>query len=374
VNLLEPWVFFRLVAGLIACLCFCHAAWVGLRVIRYFHLRSTAEGQLSLERQAELGAASARVGAGVQVGALLLTVLSADQLSASVKGAMCGYGVVHADPAGPMSVGATVLAALGAGVLLQLLELDARTRSLAMIRPIAWGAIGLAVLSLADLGLALSWLGSLDFSVVASCCSSGLDAAVGGSDPGGTLGSKGDARQAVVALGLALVPLSAAVALLASRRPRGRGMVRARGLAIASGALSALALPITFAAAALEVAPHVYEVPHHRCPYCLFRIDAGYLGYPLFGAALLAAIWSIGAAVAALVAPRSPVAPASPPSPGAPAAHAPLAPAGSDADPFDAFASRALRLAGIAWLCAGALCAAPVVRYAIVTGGASLFP
>ena len=152
-SYLEPWVLARLVAGVVAAALFVHAAWVGLRVLRFFHVQSTAEGQLALERQAELGAASARVGAGVQVLALLLSLLAADQLTSSVRGAMCGYGVVHAVEAGPWSVIVSLLAAIGAGAQLELLALDRRVRGLGLVRPLAGTALVLAALSLAGDGL-----------------------------------------------------------------------------------------------------------------------------------------------------------------------------------------------------------------------------
>ena len=51
-----------------------------------------------------------------------------------------------------------------------------------------------------------------------------------------------------------------------------------------SGALALVVAPLALAAVTLEVAPHVYEVPQHLCPFCLFKADAYFIGYPLFGA------------------------------------------------------------------------------------------
>lgn len=340
-SLLEPWILFRLVAGLVACLCLGHAAWIGLRVLRFSHLASTAEGQLSLERQAELGATSARVGAVLQMGALLLSVLSADRLTSSIKGAMCGYGVVDASPLGWWAMGTSLIAALAAGVLLQLLGLDARTRSLSLLRPVAKVSVGVAALAIADLGATFGWLSALDFSVVASCCSSGLDDAPSAV---GAMGGPAGARLLFTSLAALSIPLAAGWALLSSRRP-------ARWLAVTSGLMAALALVASLGTIPLEVAPHVFETPHHRCIYCLFKPEALFLGYPLLGALLLGAVWGMGSAAGALLSK----------------------PEGAE-DPFVPFARQALRREAAAWLLTGALCALPVVRYAIVTGGLSLFP
>ncbi len=339
-NGLEPWVLVRLAAGLCALCLFARGAWVAARVLRFGHLASSGEGQLALERQAELAATAARVGAAVQVFALFLSAVVADRMAPSVRGAMCGYGVVHANEAGPWSVAATLGAAVAAGAYWQVLRLDRAHRSLALLRPVSWGALLLAGASAIDFGLVLQWLGGLDLSVVASCCSSGADA-------GGEAlarGAGGGAREAATAAALVAMPLAFWAALWAAR---GGG----RGRALVAGALSLAALPAAVAAVVLEVAPHVYEVPHHRCPYCLFRADAWGIGYPLFGALFVAAVAALGSSAGALLTLR----------------------AREADDPFPRFAAPLLRREALALALALALGVAPVVRFAWLAGGASLF-
>jgi hypothetical protein len=280
------------------------------------------------------------VGAAVQVLALALTVIVADRMTPSVRGAMCGYGVVHANEAGPLSVAATIVAALGAGAYWQLLRLDRAHRSLALLRPISWGALLLSGASAIDLGFALEWLGGLDLKAVASCCSTGADA-------GGEAiarGAGGAARVGATAAALALLPAALGASLWAARRG-------GRGRALAAGLVALAALPAAAAAIVLEVAPHVYEVPHHRCPYCLFRADAWGIGYPLFGALFVAAVAALGTTLGAV-----------------------LTLGGREArDPFADFARAQLGRTAVALGAALALGVAPVLRYAIVSGGASLF-
>lgn len=340
----EPWVLWRLAAGLVSLCLFARAAWVALRVLRFGHVGATSEGQLALERQAELSATAARVGAVVQVLALLLTVVVADRMTASVRGAMCGYGVVHANEAGPWSVGATLGAALLAGAYWQLLRLDQAHRSLALLRPVSWLALVLACASALDFGFVLQWLGGLDLTAVASCCSSGADAA------GESLarGAGGEGRVGATVAALVAVPGALGASIWAAR---GGGRRGGRGRALAAGALSLAALPAAAAAVVLEVAPHVYEVPQHRCPYCLFRADVWGIGYPLFGALFVAAVLALGASAGALLTLGS----------------------REDRDPFPAFAGPLWRRTAIALSVALVLGAAPVVRYALVSGGASLF-
>ena len=97
---------------------------------------------------------------------------------------------------------------------------------------------------------------------------------------------------ALVGVGLAI-----ATSLLAFRRP-------ARAIVTLAGATALAVVPFAVGAVIFEVAPHVYEMPEHLCPFCLFKSDAYFIGYPLFGAVFLAATWGLGAAAAALFAGR----------------------------------------------------------------------
>ena len=338
-NLLEPWILLRLLAGLLAAALFARAAVTAARVLRHFDVRSATEGQLALERHAELGAAFVRVAATVQVASLVLTVLAADRLSRGVRGAMCGYGVFNATPHGFPALFASIGVAVAAGVLLQLLALDGRVRSLELVRALSVGTLLLAPLSLVDLVWTARFLLDLDLTVVASCCSVQLDA----EGAGEVLYASGP-RVVATVVAVASGALAVVVALLAARRPTPAWATLAGSVAIA-------ALPFAVAAAVLEVAPHAFEVPQHVCPFCLLKSDVWGLGYALFGALYLAAVWGLGAAAGGLFA-RGPAVRVA----------------------FASFARSRLHREAAAWLVALGLGAAPVLRYWWVSGGGSLFP
>jgi hypothetical protein len=338
-NLLEPWVLLRIVAGLVAFLLFARGAITAQRVLRRFDVARATEGQLALERQMDLASTFVRIGAIVQVLALALSALASDRLSRGVRGAMCAYGVFGANEWGFRSLAATAVVALAAGVLTQVLAFDARVRGLDLVRPIAKLTLLMAPLSALDLAFAYEYLSRLDLTVVASCCSVQLDPiAARGS------GFAGGPRVIASIVAIAGTVLSIGAALFAARSP-----TRAR-VAIA-GVLTLLTLPAALAASVLEVAPHAFEVPQHVCPFCLLRSDVLAIGYPLFGALLLAAIWAGGAAASAL-----------------------LARGDAARDALGPFARLRLTRGAAAWALALIVGLVPIVRFAVVSGGASLFP
>jgi hypothetical protein len=337
-TLLEPWVMIRLMAGAVATMLFAYGALTGAKILRYAHLEAATEGRLSLERQAELAATLVKVGALAQLFGCVLSVVAADRLSLAIRGAMCGYGVVEQNRWGWVSILTTIVSSTLAGVLLQLFALDRRVRGLDLMRPLAVSCIALAPIIALDWGLAGAWLTRLDLSVVSSCCSTTLD----------------EARREGVAYwqgprlfamwgALVGVPVAIAAAFFAVRHPR-------RAIVALSGALALVVAPVALGAVTLEVAPHVYEVPQHLCPFCLFKADAYFIGYPLFGAIFLALVWGLGAAAGALVS------------------------SGDRArDAFPAFARSRMTRQAFAWGVALALGALPVVLYAVASPKASLF-
>jgi hypothetical protein len=338
VAILEPWVLLRLIAGLISAALFVRASVTSARVLRFFNLARASEGQLALERRLELARTFVRVGAAVQIAQLALTALAADKLSHSIRGAMCAYGVFAASPWGFRALAATVAAAIGAGLVLQLFSLEARVRDLSVARPLAIATLLLTPLSLIDFALTASFLLGLDLGAVASCCSTEIDAGIGA-----VTGYAEGPRLIATVGALGTVTVAAAAAWFASRRPGAPRIVL-------SGALSVLALPLAIAAAVLEVAPYAFEAPHHTCPFCLLHADVLGIGYPLFAGMFVAAVSTVGAALGALVA-RSEAGKI------AVASGSPVA----------------LRRGAIAWAIVVMVGAAPIVRYAIATHGAPLF-
>ena len=340
-NLLEPWIVFRLVAGIVAAALFARAALTASKVIRRFDVSSATEGQLALEKQVELASTLVRVATFVQVASLALGVLAADRLSRAIRGAMCAYGVFHANEWGFRALASSLAVAVVGGVVAHAYAFDAKLPRLDLVKPLAWLTLFVAPLALVDLALTATFLLHLDLSITASCCSVQLDSAAAGN-----AGYASGPRVTIVWIACAVVALSIALSLLVAKKPE-LSRVAVVGL------LSLLAMPLALAAAVLETAPYAFELPQHVCPFCLLKSDVLWLGYPLFGAILLAAMQGGGAMLAAIFARRL------------------------NADQKEAFflpfARACMKREALAWTIALLAGAAPVVRYHALFGG-GLFP
>ncbi len=337
-NLLEPWILLRLLTGLVACLLFSRGAFTAQKVLRHFDVRRATEGQLALEKQIELGSTFVRIGATVQVLALVLTVLGADRMSRGVRGAMCAYGVFGANMWGFRALAFTGVVALAAGILAQVYTFDTGVKALDLARPLAIMTLAMFPLSAMDLAVTFEFLSKLDLTVVASCCSVQLDPV----SAAGEAYASGPRMLATWLAALGAVT-SIGTALFAVRSP-----TKARILL--AGAVTVFSLPAALAASVLEVAPHAFEVPHHVCPFCLLRTDVLAMGYPLFGGLLLATIWGGGVSLSSL-----------------------LSRGEATREALIPFARRALRRSVGAWALALLVAVAPIARFAFLSGGASLF-
>jgi hypothetical protein len=337
-NLLRPWVLARLLSGAAVVVLCIVAVWVAWRVLAHWRIGRSTEGQLALERRAELVAAIVQVALLVAIVDLALTVLTADRLTHSIRGAMCAWGVFDASPWGFWALGTSALVAMVCALWVVLHRLDLQLERPTLTRRKFVALFAIAPLVAVDLGLTTRWMLDLDMQVVASCCSVGLDDALGAAYT-----HEGGPRElaALAGLGSGIVAALAGVALW-------RWPVRAT--ALVSACASVLAAVAAIPAVLWYVAPHAYETPHHLCPFCLLHADVAGIGWPLFGALFGAAVTGVAAGVVESQRRAS----------GEPASVASMA--------------RGLgKWSAVLWLSAVLLGAAPVLRYAWVTGGASLF-
>jgi hypothetical protein len=337
-NLFQPWILLRLASALTIAFLFVRASATGMRVLRHFDVARSNEGQLLLERRVELAATYARVAAIAAVLDLGLGVLAADRLSHSLRGAMCAYAVFTANANGPIALGLSIALALAGGLLAELYAFDASLPRLDLARLLSMLTLLVAPLAIAHAAFSTMFLLDLDLTATASCCSTELDGAASAS-----LLTTGHPRAGITIVGAALVALAALTMLFSAR---GR-LTRSR---LGAAAVVALAAGVAgTAAVVLGVAPHAFEAPHHLCPFCLLRPDVYGIGYLLFGALYLALVWALGATVPALFSRLS-------------------------SNASFGFARARLRRSAAAWSIALLLGAAPVLRYAWMTGGTFLFP
>jgi hypothetical protein len=338
-NFLNIWVLARLVQVSAAAVLGCLGMVVGLRIAWRWRDGQSSEAQLALERQAELVGSVMQVALLLEVLGLALALQVADHLVGGIRGAMCAFGVLASTWAGWPSLWLSVVTAVACAAWVIFHRLDLSLPSPVLTRRKFFALVVIGPLVVADLALTVAFIYSLDFSVIASCCSVYVD---------DTLVNRQAARWVVSPGWAGWTGLVAAVsALVAStaawRRPQ-PGWTRAA--ALLSIAASVAVLPAVLGV----VAPHVLGVPGHLCPFCLFHAQGYRIGWPLFAALFVAAITGLGLGMVELN--RRAIA---------------------DPAPLRKLGRRLARGSALAWGLALACGLFPVARYYLLSGGVSVF-
>jgi hypothetical protein len=247
-------------------------------VLENWRPASSSARQLSLERRVEMAGLYSHLAlGGFALGGLLLLVAICHFLPVVVPGAMCGTGVLQA--AGPpgwraLAFRCLVLLLLGVAGLITSLNQGTPTAPLAV--PLAKTlllALPLGGLTLFDTARAFLVLNT---HAPVSCCAV-VYTQVAPMVPKASL----IALPAPLLVGLLALLSGLLLFLLYSTSIN----ANARGPLVL--ALAALWLPLAATVLLTSFAAYHFEVLDHRCPWCLFLPEHGWVGYPLLVAFLV---------------------------------------------------------------------------------------
>ncbi|MCS6857375.1 MAG: hypothetical protein NZM37_06665 [Sandaracinaceae bacterium] len=331
-NLFHPWLAERFLVGTLNAMLALLAGWAALGVL----LREQAS--IAEERRFELVASAfaiAKIGAWAEV---FFLVMGADRMAGLLPGTVCAYGVLSANPWGFRALTLALLSAFALSAWQALHSAD-----LTQITPINNRIKARATLLVAPFPIA-SHLASTAFATQlnlrsrSTCCST-----LAIQETSSLLINQVPGAEAwVVFVGASLL---ATISYLIARFTLSKKPI------FSATTLSAIAALSGFFAIPSYLAPHVYESPVHRCPFCLLRSEEaqGY-GWLLYAVMAIAFSSSIRTSVLAWIRPHA-----------------------SEKDEVNSLLSSTLQRAAFAWSLTTALGAAPVITYTIAHRGASLF-
>jgi hypothetical protein len=247
-----------------------------VRVLRHWDLASGAESQLALERRTYLSATLLAFVCATQIVATLLFVFNADRMATMFVGAMCAVGTLNVNAFGfPALIAQLVLLFLCAGWLI-VHHADNQGYDYPLIRPKYGALLLLAPVAATAFGLQLAYFLGLRADVITSCCGS-----LFGSDAQ-TLAAELAAVPPDVMMPLFFGMLAVAVGASGYHALQGWRVRAQRVSATLVTTMSLVALGVTLAGIVSFVSLHIYEHPHHHCPFCVLKPEYGYQGYALY--------------------------------------------------------------------------------------------
>ncbi len=265
----HPGVMALLLGSALSCLMLLYSGYYGLAIVRGFDIRSGSERQLGLERRTYLVSTVVAYAFGFQLLSFFLFLYTADLLHTLFPGAMCAAGVLNVNRYGYPALLLKCVTFLLAGMWLILNAADNRGYDYPLIRKKYLFLLAIIPLVLAEAAVqALFFLG-LDPNVITSCCGAlfspertGVPSWLGGVPP-------------LAALIGFYLGIAACLCAWLYYRKRGKGGYIFSAASAASFLLSAVALVSI-------ISLYVYELPSHRCPFCLLHGEYGYVGYLLY--------------------------------------------------------------------------------------------
>ncbi len=267
--ILHPSIIALFVSSILIASMVLYGSYYGIKIVKYWDIKSGSEVQLNLERRTYLISTILNYAFAFQLITLFLYIHTADNLCALFVGAMCAVGTLNVNAYGFPTLIMKILNFILAALWLILNYADNRAYDYPLVKKKYVLLIIIAPFILTEVILLTKYFLGLRPDVITSCC--------------GALFSP-DAKS----------PASELVAL--PRNAMEIAFFLSMGLAIISGLyfyakekgaylfsiMSVVAFFVSIESIIAFISLYVYEIPTHHCPTCILQKEYGYIGYPLY--------------------------------------------------------------------------------------------
>lgn len=239
------------------------AAVIAFMILRWFDIRSTTPLQYTLEKRSYLASVIVQFSLAAKILLFFFFVFTLDKLSNVIPGAMCAAGVVTASPYGTYLLILKLLGLYLFGFWIVTNSIDYAQENTPHTR-FKFGYFLLVFFFLvSEFVVEILYFGDIDPSKIVSCCGVLFDVTRAG----------GGLSLALMIPTVVLVPLFYAIFVV---------MVIVRKKPYLFAFFNFLFLVVALTAIITFFSPYVYELPTHRCPFCLLQKGYYYMGYPLY--------------------------------------------------------------------------------------------
>ena len=253
------------------------AATTGLTVAVGWNPEDSGRRQLARERRSLLVESGLKLVLSWQLLSLFLFVAAADHLHSLFAGAMCAAGTLNASPLGYPTLYVKVVVFVLCGLGLVVMRASAAAWTIGLVRFKYFFVLGIAAALIAENLIQFSYFTDLDPEIITSCCATIFREGAGGMG----------AELAGLPVGTSRLAFFGGFVLTAGAGAR--YLFRGRSPAL----FAALVLILSFLAVVAVIswiAPTIYQLPTHHCPFCLLSWRYGFVGHALYGALALALI------------------------------------------------------------------------------------
>ena len=254
---------------------------VSLKIVLKWNFESFSPAQFKLEQQAYLVTTIILFVFAIKFFLTLYFTFTIDALSLLVPGAMCSAGVITANAYGSPLFVLKLFILFGLTLWLYVNFYDVRTKNYQWFKEKSFLFMGIFFLIVLELGLDFFYFSNIDTHLPVSCCSA-LFGQLEGANP---LPFGLDIKMLLILFYLLFVMV---VLTLFTKQSL---------LYIVSNILF---LYVAYFAIVYFFGTYIYELPTHKCPFCMLQKEYYYVGYMVWSSLLLGSYMGISSAITSL--------------------------------------------------------------------------
>jgi len=254
---------------------------VSLKVLLKWDFESFTPLQFTLEKQAYLVTAIILFVFSMKFLLILYFIFSIDALSLLVPGAMCGAGVIEANDYGSYLLILKLSILFFLTLWLYINRYDMRTKNHKWFKEKSWLFSFIFLLILVELGLDYSYFSNIDTHMPVSCCSA-LFGQLEGANPL-PFGLS-------ITLLLVLFYLLYALVIVTLKTKQTLLYILA----------NILFVYIAYYAVVYFFGTYIYQLPTHKCPFCMLQVEYMYVGYLLWASLFIGTYIGLSDAISTL--------------------------------------------------------------------------
>ena len=257
----------------------------GISIQRHWNLQSGSERQLDLEKKTYLISTVMSYALAFQLFSLFLFIFTADKLNTLFTGAMCAAGTLNVNGYGYPTLVLKIINFIFGGTWLVMNYADNRAFDYPLIKRKYLVLTVIAPFVIAEAVIQGAYFLNLRPHVITSCCGSLFSTEASGIQ-GGLAALSGVPMMIAFYLAMGITMFSGFYFLIRG----GRG-----------GYFFALMSVITFVVSVASlisfISLYFYELPTHRCPFCILQREYHYVGYALYITLLVGVVGGTGVGI-----------------------------------------------------------------------------
>lgn len=242
-------------------------------ILKNWDFNSTSSKQYKLEKRSYLVILIIVFSLVVKIFSLPFFAFIIDELSLIVPGAMCGAGVIGANVYGDYLLAFKIAILFIIGIWLLLNKQDLQTKDYSYIKNKLWLFILLFIFIVLEFILDILYLANISTDEVVSCCS-----VIYGEQGGTTLPFGLDVYKLLVLFYLVYI-----LSVIANFKKQ----------VFIATISNLLFLYLGYFAVVHFFGTYIYELPTHKCPFCMLQSEYNYIGYFIWASLFLGTFFGI---------------------------------------------------------------------------------